>query len=117
MYGWDFLCGISNVTLKFRHKISYPYIENVHFIHRSKLRALKFKISWPFLTPVPSLYYLWSIDATWPLSIALCNNLGPILRQDISWINSDVLSIGLLRTNIDDIGLSIRFPLGRNEPT
>ena len=39
MYGWDILCGISKGTFEISPKISYPYIENVDFIHGWKFKS------------------------------------------------------------------------------
>ena len=41
MYGLDILSGISKDTFEIPHKIFYPYIENVDFIHRWKFKKLK----------------------------------------------------------------------------
>ena len=39
MYGEFILWGISKVLFEIPHKISYPYIENVYFIHGWKFKS------------------------------------------------------------------------------
>ena len=40
MYGWDILCGISEVPFEIPHKISYPYIEREDCYSVLKLQEL-----------------------------------------------------------------------------